>query len=62
MAISPSFIIVNLTITQIGEIVNTREIHSPIVYKYVDNVDNVDKNHRIMEISHLQRFYKCGKG
>ncbi|NSG54557.1 hypothetical protein [Anaerostipes hadrus] len=61
MAISPSFIIVNLTITQIGEIVNTREIHTLIVYKSVDNVDNVDKNRKTMEISHLHRFYNCGK-
>ena len=30
--------------------------------KYVDIVVNVDKNRRFMEISHLQRFYKCGKG
>jgi hypothetical protein len=28
----------------------------------VDNVDNVDKNRKTMEISHLHRFYNCGKG
>ena len=27
----------------------------------VDNVDNVDKNRKTMEISHLHRFYNCGK-
>lgn len=58
----PFFLYLMLTITQMKKIVNRAKIHTENVYKYVDNVDNVDNKFKIKGISHLHRVYKCGKG
>ncbi|MFR2775685.1 MAG: hypothetical protein ACLTBR_07650 [Anaerostipes sp.] len=43
------------------KIVNRGRIHRRLVEKTVDNVDNVDNKIENTRISHLHRFYNCGK-